>query len=63
VTEIMRSNSLAWYGHVMRRNEIYTTKKDIGIKVDGHPRRGQKRWLDCVKKDNENTRNKHGNDE
>jgi hypothetical protein len=51
VTEKMRSNRLAWYGHLMRRDDI--TKIMMSMNVDGHPSRGRpkKRWMDCVKDD------------
>jgi hypothetical protein len=51
VTEKMRSNMLAWYGHIMRRDESRITKRAMSMNVDGHPRRGRpkKRWMDCVK--------------
>jgi hypothetical protein len=65
VTEKMRSNRLAWYGHVMRRDESHITKRVLTMNVDWHPeRRGRKmkrktcsrgrprkRWMDCVKDD------------
>jgi hypothetical protein len=51
VFEKMRSNRLAWYGHVMRRDEGHITV--ISMNVDGHPSRGQpwKRWMDLSKDD------------
>jgi hypothetical protein len=47
----MRSSRLAWYRHVMRRDESHITKILMSINVDGHPIRGRprKRWMDCVK--------------
>jgi hypothetical protein len=53
VTEKMRSNRLAWYGHVMWKDESHITKRVMTMNVDGHPRRGRprKRWIDCVKDD------------
>jgi hypothetical protein len=53
VTEKMRSNRLAWYGHGMRRDESHITKRVMSMNVDGHTRRGRhkKRWIDCVKDD------------
>jgi hypothetical protein len=53
VTEKMRSNRLAWYGYVMRRDESHITKTVMSMNVDGHPRSGRskKRWMDCVKDD------------
>jgi hypothetical protein len=53
VTEKMRSNRLAWYGHVMRRDESHITKRVMSINLDGHPNRSRrkKRWTDCVKDD------------
>jgi hypothetical protein len=52
-TEKMRSNRLAWYGHVMRMEESHITKRVMRMNVDGHPSRGRpkKRWMDCVKDD------------
>jgi hypothetical protein len=52
-TEKMRSNRLAWYGHVMRRDESHITKRVMSMNVDGCPSRGRpkKRWMDCVKDD------------
>jgi hypothetical protein len=49
----MRSNRLAWCGHVMGINESHITKKVMSMNVDGHPRRGRPktRWMDCVKDD------------
>lgn len=53
VTEKMRSNRLAWYGHVMRREESHVTRKVMNMNVDGYRSRGRpkKRWMDCVKDD------------
>jgi hypothetical protein len=53
VTEKMRSKGLAWYGHVIRRDESHITKREMSMNVDGHPSRGppKKRWMDCVKDD------------
>jgi hypothetical protein len=53
VTEIMRSNRLAYYEHVMRRDESHITKRMMSMNVDGLPRRGRpkKRWMDCVNDD------------
>jgi hypothetical protein len=44
-------NRLAWYGHVIRRDESHITKRVISMTVDGHPRRDRpkKRRMDCVK--------------
>jgi hypothetical protein len=44
-------NRLAWYGHVVRRDESHITKKVMTMNVDGQPSRGRprKRWRDCVK--------------
>jgi hypothetical protein len=55
VFEKMRSNRVAWYGHVMRRDESHITKTVMTMNVDGHPSRGRprKRWMDCVKDDME----------
>jgi hypothetical protein len=49
----MKSNRLAWYGHVMRKNERHITKRVMTMNVDEHPRRSRprKRWMDCVKDD------------
>jgi hypothetical protein len=53
VTEKMKSNRLAWYGHVMRWDESHITKRVMSVNVDGHPSRSRtkKRWMDCVKND------------
>jgi hypothetical protein len=53
VFEKMRSNTLAWYGHVIRRDESHITKRVMYMNVDGHHSRGwpRKRWKDCVKDD------------
>jgi hypothetical protein len=53
VFEIMRSNRLAWYGHVTQRDESHITKRVMTMNIDGHPSRGRprKRWMDCVKDD------------
>jgi hypothetical protein len=37
VTEKMRSNRLAWYGHVKRRDESQITKRMMSMNVDSHP--------------------------
>jgi hypothetical protein len=51
VTEKMSSSRLAWYRHVMQRDESQITKRAMSMKVDGHPSKGRpkKRWVDCVK--------------
>jgi hypothetical protein len=47
-------NRLAWYGHVMRRDESHITKRvmtdecRLEVLSRGRPR---KRWMDCVKDD------------
>jgi hypothetical protein len=53
VSDKMRSNRLAWYGHVMRKDESHITKRVMTMNVDGYPRRGwpRKKWMDCVKDD------------
>jgi hypothetical protein len=53
VTEKMRSKRLAWYEHVMQRDESHIIKRVMSMNVDGHPRRGRpmKRWMDCVNDD------------
>jgi hypothetical protein len=52
VTEKMRSNRLAWHGHVMRRDESHITKR-VSMYVDAHSSkdRPNKRWMDYVKDD------------
>jgi hypothetical protein len=64
VTEKTRSNRLAWYGHVIRRDESHITKRVISMNIDGHPSRGRprKRWKDCVNYDM-NKRSGYGDDE
>jgi hypothetical protein len=44
---------IAWYGHVMQKDDSHITKKVMSINVDEHPRRGRpkKRWMDCVNDD------------
>jgi hypothetical protein len=42
---------LAWYGHVIRRDESYITKRVMTMITDEHPRRGPPRWMDCAKND------------
>jgi hypothetical protein len=53
VIEKMRSNWLAWYGHVMGRDESHITKRVMSMNVDGLPSRSRlkKRWMNCVKDD------------
>jgi hypothetical protein len=53
VSEKMRSNRLAWYGHVIWRDESHITKRVMTMNVDEHPSRGRPRksWMDCVKDD------------
>ena len=53
VTEKLKGNRLAWYGHVKRRDETHVTKRVMNINVDGWIGRGRpkKRWMDCVKND------------
>jgi hypothetical protein len=53
VFEKMRSNRLAWYGYVMRRDGSHITKRVMTMNVDGHSSRcrSRKRWIDCVKDD------------
>jgi hypothetical protein len=43
VSDKMRSNRLAWYGHVMRRDESHIIKRVMTMNVDGHPSRGRPR--------------------
>jgi hypothetical protein len=47
----MRSNGLAWYGHIMRRDDSQITERVMSKDVDGHPSRGRpkKRWMDYAK--------------
>jgi hypothetical protein len=44
---------IAWYGHVIRRDESHITKRVMTKNVDGHPSRGRsrKRWIGCVQHD------------
>lgn len=44
---------MAWYGHVMRRDETNISKRIMNMNFDGWKGRGRpkKRWMDCVKKD------------
>jgi hypothetical protein len=51
VTEKMRSNRLAWYGHIMRRDKSHITKRVMSVDVHGYPSRGRpkQRWMDCGK--------------
>ncbi|CAK1594062.1 unnamed protein product [Parnassius mnemosyne] len=53
VVEKVRGSRLAWFGHVMRRNESHVTKRVLNMNVEGHTGRGRpnKRWIDCVKSD------------
>ncbi|XP_063532819.1 uncharacterized protein LOC134743355 [Cydia strobilella] len=53
VTEKIRSSRLAWYGHVMRRDECHIGKRMLEMNVDGRRAYGRpkKRWMDCVKED------------
>jgi hypothetical protein len=46
VTEKIRSNKLAWYGHVMRRDVSHITIRVMSMKVNGHPRRGRPKKMD-----------------
>jgi hypothetical protein len=41
VFEKMRSNRLAWFGHVMRRDESHIRKSVMTMNVDGHCSRGR----------------------
>jgi hypothetical protein len=56
----MRSNRLAWYGHVMQKDKSHITKRVMSMNVDRYPSRGRpkKRWMDCVK-DDMKIRSKH----
>jgi hypothetical protein len=47
VTEKMRSNRLAWYGHVMGRDESHITKRVMSMNVEGHPSRGRPKKKLC----------------
>lgn len=53
VNEKLRGSRLAWFGHVMRRNEWHVTKRSLNLNVEGYRGRGRpkKRWMDCVRKD------------
>jgi hypothetical protein len=51
VTEKMRSNRLAWYGHVIQ-DESHITKRMMSKNVDEYPRGHPKKIrMDCVKDD------------
>jgi hypothetical protein len=41
VTEKIRSNRLAWYDLVMRRNESHIKKRVMSMNVDGYSSRGR----------------------
>jgi hypothetical protein len=58
-----KKHRLAWFDHVMWRDESLITRRGMSMNVDGHPRRGRpkKRWMDCV--NDENKRSEHGDDE
>jgi hypothetical protein len=53
VTEKLRSNRLAWYGHAIQRHESHIMKRVMSMNVDRHPSRGRpkKLLMDCVKDD------------
>jgi hypothetical protein len=53
VTKKMRSNRLAWYGHVMWRDDSHITKRVMSMNVDEqHCRsRPKKKRMDCVQDD------------
>jgi hypothetical protein len=59
----VNSNRLAWYGHVMRRDERHIIKRVMTINVDGHPSRScpKKKWMDC-ERCHENKRSEYGHD-
>jgi hypothetical protein len=48
MTGKMRSNRLALYGHVMRRDESHIKKRVRSLNVDWHSSTGRhkKRWMD-----------------
>jgi hypothetical protein len=50
--EKMRSDRLAWSGHVIEGMKV-TTKRVMSMNVDGHhsKSRPRKRWIDCAKDD------------
>ena len=45
--------SLKWYGNVMRREERYTGRRAMEMKVQGRRKRGRpkRKWLDSVRGD------------
>lgn len=43
----LRSNRLAWYDHVMRRDESHTSRRMLSM--DGHRRRGEQRQMNCMR--------------
>ncbi|KAG7310779.1 hypothetical protein JYU34_003595 [Plutella xylostella] len=51
IVEKMKSHRLSWFGHVMRREDDYVTKKVLEMRPEGRRKRGRPRktWLDCVK--------------
>ena len=53
VGEISKKSRLKWYGHVLRREDEYVSKRVMVIEVPGKRRRGRpkRRWLDNIKND------------
>ena len=53
ILHFIQSYRIIWYGHVMRRDEQYVGKREMGMNIQGRRGRGRpkRRWMDCVRDD------------
>ena len=49
----MQESRLKWYGHVLRREDVYVGKRVMAMEVPDKRRRGssKRRWLDNIRND------------
>ena len=46
----IQESRLKWYGHVLRREDVYVDKRVMGMEVPGNRRgRPKRRWLDSIR--------------
>ena len=53
ISKKVQESRLAWYGHVLRREDEYVGKRVMAMEVPGKRRRGRpkRRWLDSIRND------------
>ena len=51
ISKKVQESRLKWYGHVLRRVDVYVGKRVTGMEVPGERKRGRlkRRWFDSIR--------------